>query len=121
MTKHLSFRVQIDDKEGEASSNENLGTVFLSLVKYDKAKEYLKKAPAIMSIIQSQAAAISHAALRVFFSVKPKMRQILLLHVEDQTFLVLHGILLNAFPRRIAFVFQTILLHLHHLSKGKAS
>lgn len=47
LTKHLSFRVQIDDKEGEASSNENLGTVFLSLVKYDKVKEYLKKAPAI--------------------------------------------------------------------------
>ena len=47
LTKHLSFRIQIDGKEGEASSNENLGTMFLSLSKYDKAKEYLKKAPAI--------------------------------------------------------------------------
>ena len=47
LTKHLSFRIQIDDKEGEASSNENLGTVFLSLGKYDKAKEYLEKALAI--------------------------------------------------------------------------
>ena len=48
LTKHLSFRIQIDGKKGEASSNENLlGTVFLSLGKYDKAKEYLKKAPAI--------------------------------------------------------------------------
>jgi hypothetical protein len=35
--------------------------------------------PFSSSIIQSQAAAISHAALRVFFSVKPKMRQILLM------------------------------------------
>jgi len=47
LTKHLSFRIQIDDKEGEASSNGNLGTVFLSLGKYDKAKEYLEKALAI--------------------------------------------------------------------------
>lgn len=47
LTKHLSFRIQIDGKEGEASSNENLGTVFLSLGKYDKTKEYLKQVPAI--------------------------------------------------------------------------
>lgn len=54
LTKHVSFRIQIDGKEGEASSNENLGTVFLSLGKYDKAKEYLKKAPAIKKVMMTK-------------------------------------------------------------------
>ena len=34
----LAIRIQIDDKEGEANSYGNLGNVFLSLGKYDKAK-----------------------------------------------------------------------------------
>lgn len=34
-------------QRGEVSSYENLGTVFISLGEYDKAKEYLEKALAI--------------------------------------------------------------------------
>ena len=45
--KALAIRVEIGDKEGEASSYGNLGTVFKSLGEYDKAREYLEKALAI--------------------------------------------------------------------------
>ena len=37
----------IGDKNGEASSYGNLGTVFKSLGEYEKAKEHLEKALAI--------------------------------------------------------------------------
>lgn len=39
--------MQIGDKEGEASSYGNLGTVFQSVGEYDKTKEYLERALAI--------------------------------------------------------------------------
>ena len=45
--KALAIRIQIGDKDGEASLYGNLGTVFQSLGQYDKAKEYLEKALAI--------------------------------------------------------------------------
>ena len=47
LEKALAIKVKIGDKEGEASSYGNLGTVFSSLGQYDKAKEYLEKALAI--------------------------------------------------------------------------
>ena len=43
----MPSRIQIGDKQGEASSYGNLGTVFQSLGEYDKAKDYLEKALAI--------------------------------------------------------------------------
>jgi len=41
LEKALAIKIQINDKQGEASSNGILETVFLSLGEYDKAKEYL--------------------------------------------------------------------------------
>ena len=43
LEKALAIKIQIGDKEGEASSYANLGTMFKSLGQYDKAKEYLEK------------------------------------------------------------------------------
>ena len=37
LEKALAVQIEIGDKEGEASSYENLGTVFESLGQYDKA------------------------------------------------------------------------------------
>ena len=45
------IRKEIGDREGEASSYGNLGTVFQSLGEYGKAEEYLQKALAIQSEI----------------------------------------------------------------------
>ena len=47
LEKAVAIRIQIGDKNGEASSYGNLGVVFQSLGQYDKAKEYLEKALAI--------------------------------------------------------------------------
>ena len=45
--KALAIKIQIGDKQGEATSYGNLGAVFQSLGEYDKAIEYLEKALAI--------------------------------------------------------------------------
>ena len=47
LEKALAIKIEIGDKEGEASSYGILGTVFESLGQYDKAKEYFEKALAI--------------------------------------------------------------------------
>ena len=47
LEKALAVQIEIGDKEGEATSYGNLGTVFKSLGQYDKAKEYLEKALAV--------------------------------------------------------------------------
>ncbi|KAL9987596.1 hypothetical protein ACROYT_G001932 [Oculina patagonica] len=47
LEKALAIRIEVGDREGEASCYGNLGTVFRSLGEYDKAKEYLEKALAI--------------------------------------------------------------------------
>ena len=47
LEKALAIKVQIGDKEGEASSHGNLGAVLTYLGQYDKAKEYVEKALAI--------------------------------------------------------------------------
>ena len=44
LEKALAVQIEIGDKEGEASSYGNLGTVFESLGQYEKAKEYLENA-----------------------------------------------------------------------------
>ena len=43
LEKALAIRIQIGDKQGEASSYGSLGTLLQSLGQYDKAKEYLEK------------------------------------------------------------------------------
>ena len=40
-------KIEIGDRNGEATTYVNLGTVFISLGKYGKAQEYLEKALAI--------------------------------------------------------------------------
>ena len=52
LEKALAIRIQIRDKQGEASS-----TVFQSLGEYDKAKDYLEKALAINRDKKGEAAA----------------------------------------------------------------
>ena len=44
LEKALATEKEICDKQGDASSYGNLGTVFQSVGIYDKAKEYLEKA-----------------------------------------------------------------------------
>jgi len=44
LEKGLAITMEIDDRAGEATCYENLGSVFLSLGEYVKAKEYLEKA-----------------------------------------------------------------------------
>ena len=45
--KALAIRIEIGDRDGEAKSCGNLGTLFQSLCQYDKAREYQEKALAI--------------------------------------------------------------------------
>ena len=47
LEKALATQTEIGDREGEASSYGNLGTVFQSVGEYHKTKEYLDKALAI--------------------------------------------------------------------------
>ena len=55
LEKALAIRIQIGDKEGQASSYGQLGTVFQSLGQYGKANEYLEKALAIQIQIGDKA------------------------------------------------------------------
>ena len=55
LEKALGIKMQIGDKEGEACSYGNLGTVCQSLGQYDKAKEYLEKALAMRMQIGDKA------------------------------------------------------------------
>ena len=41
--KALAIRIEIGDRDGEATSYGNLGTLFQSLGQYDKAREYQEK------------------------------------------------------------------------------
>ncbi|XP_066016089.1 tetratricopeptide repeat protein 28-like [Pocillopora verrucosa] len=45
--KALAIKIEIGDRDGEATSYGNLGTLFQSLGQYDKAREYQEKALAI--------------------------------------------------------------------------
>ena len=55
-------------QRGEVSSYENLGTVFISLGEYDKAKEYLEKALAIKTrIVDKQGEAAIYSNLGTVF------------------------------------------------------
>ena len=66
--KALPVKIQIGDKQGEASSYNNLGTVFQCLGEYDKAKEYLEKALAIrMQIGDEDGEANSYGNLATLF------------------------------------------------------
>ena len=47
LEKALAIKIQIADKDGEATLYGNLGTVFISIGQYDKFEEYLEKALAI--------------------------------------------------------------------------
>ena len=55
-------------QRGEVSSYENLGTVFISLGEYNKAKEYLEKALAIKTrIVDKQGEAAIYSNLGTVF------------------------------------------------------
>ena len=49
--KVLAISTEIGDRDGEGTSNGNLGYVFVSLGEYVKAKEYYEKALAISAEI----------------------------------------------------------------------
>ena len=70
LEKALAIKIQIGDKNGEASSYGNLGTVFQSLGEYEKAKEYLEKALAItIQIGDKNGEASSYGNLGTVFQI----------------------------------------------------
>ena len=69
LQKALLIRKEIGDKEGEASSYGNLGTVFSSVGQYTKAEEYLQKALLIKKEIgDKKGEASSYGNLGTVFS-----------------------------------------------------
>ena len=66
--KALAIKIEIGDRDGEATSYGNLGTLFQSLCQYDKAREYQEKALAIRTEIGDRhGEAISYGNLTFLF------------------------------------------------------